>query len=162
MASSFSLLNRSAGVQYGECGGVWVMMLFAPPSADDMRAARPTLRAMSDRFPDGYPTLTWVLPGAGFSMDAEARKLAATITDEFSSAILAQATLVEGSGFQAAAVRAIISGIDMMARSKAPKKVFGELRPSLEWCLPFCPAASPRAPVAEVLSALAATRTTFG
>jgi hypothetical protein len=42
--------------------------------------------------------------------------------------------LIEAAGFQAAAVRAIVAGLDLMARSKAPKQVFAELRPCVAWC----------------------------
>jgi hypothetical protein len=139
LASLFEQSQRSAGVLYGDCGGVWVMLMYAPPVLADMLVARPSLRSMFERHPAGFPTLTWVLPSAGYSMDGETRKAAATITGEYEAAILGQATLIEGSGFQAATVRAIVSGIDMMARAKAPKKVFGELRPCVGWCIPLLP-----------------------
>lgn len=136
------------------------MMLHAPPLTKDILLARNALKAMHERFPAGYPTLTWILPDAGFSMDSEARTASATITQEFASAIVAQGTLIEGSGFQAATVRAIISGIDMMARTRAPRKVFAELPPCIEWCARNRPApAAPPAP--ELRAALEATRATF-
>ncbi len=154
-------LSRSAGVLYSACGGIWVMMMHAPPVAADMLAARPSLLAMSERFPGGFPTLTWVMPGAGFSMDAEARKLASKITVEFNALILAQATLIEGTGFQAAAVRAIIAGIDMMTRSTAPKKTFDRLRPSVDWCLTLRPPPAD-ATAAAICAALEAARKPLG
>lgn len=139
------------------------MVLFAPPVVADMLPARPSLKSMSQKYPEGFPTLTWVLPSAGFSMDGETRKVAAVITTEYASSIRAQATLVEGVGFQAATVRAIIGGIDMMTRSRAPKKVFGELRPSVDWCLSCCPPQGLAATTgAESSATLAALRQTFG
>ena len=85
-------------------------------------------------FEQGFPTLTWVLPEAGFSMENDARDAATEVTTAFATQILAQATLVELGGFQGATVRAIIAGLDMMSRSPCPKKVFSELGPSVEWC----------------------------
>lgn len=130
------------------------MLMFAPPVLEDMHLARPALKAMRDRHSAGFTTLTWVLPGAGYSMDGESRRAAATITNEFFPAFLGQATLIEGSGFQGATVRAIISGIDMMARSKAPRKVFAELRPCVEWSLARHP---PRPGVTETAASIQAT-----
>jgi hypothetical protein len=139
------------------------MLMFAPPVVSDMLPARPSLKTMSQKHPQGFPTLTWVLPSAGFSMDSETRKVAATITDEFVTSIAAQATLVEGVGFQAAAVRAIIGGIDMMTRSRSPKKVFAEVRPSIDWCLSCCPPrATAAATGAEISATLASLRSSFG
>jgi len=158
----FVQAQRGKGVLYGACGGVWVMILFAPPIADDMALSRLSLKATQEKHPAGFPTLTWVLPGAGYSMDAEARKAAAVVTQEFSSTIAGQATLIEGSGFQSAAVRAIISGIDMMARSRAPKKVFAELRPCADWCVARRPwQGEALATAAEITAALEAVRLTF-
>lgn len=139
------------------------MLMFAPPVLEDMHLARPALKAMHDRHPAGFTTLTWVLPGAGYSMDGESRRTAAKITSDFSPAFLAQATLIEGSGFQGATVRAIISGIDMMARSRAPRKVFGELPPSIVWALshqPQRPGATETA--ASIQATLEATRKPLG
>jgi hypothetical protein len=147
MSSRVEPLARGAGVFYGACGGLWVMVLFGPPSAADMLLARGTLKAMRERYEGGFPTLTWVLSEAGMSMDAEARKTAATVTREFEGVILAQAKLVEGSGFQVATVRAILSGLDMMVRSRAPRKVFAELRPAVEWAVGHRSAPGPTAAV---------------
>lgn len=129
------VLVQGEGVTYATCGGIWLMTLFAEPKTADMLLARTSLQAMARRHPDGFPALTWVHPSAGYSMEAEARKTAAAVTDEFARSLRAQATLVEGAGFQVATVRAIISGIDMLSRSKAPKKTFAELRPCVAWCL---------------------------
>lgn len=142
------------------------MLIFAPPVVADMRLSRPTLRAMTERYPDGFPTLTWVLPGAGLSMDGESRKVAAEITNEYEPSIRAQATLIEGTGFQGAAVRAIVSGIDLMTRSRAPKKVFGEVRPAVDWCLTHRPFRSepgvPSMLAPDISAALASVRRPFG
>lgn len=157
MSARFEELERTEGVVYGACAGIWVMMLFAEPKLRDMAAARPALSAMARRCPRGYPTLTWVLPQAGFKMDADARHLATEITREAQPNIVAQATLIEGSGFQVAAVRAIVSGMDLMARTKAPRKVLSDLPEAVAWCLQ---SASPteRAPGPQVTASLEALR----
>jgi hypothetical protein len=134
MANDFDELERGAAVRYGDARGIWVMVLHGKPTKADMLLARPALAAMSKRAPGGFPTLTWVLPEAGLSMDNDARTEAAQVTNDYSKAIVAQATLIELSGFQGATVRAIVAGLDMMSRSSSPKKVFGELAPAIDWC----------------------------
>jgi hypothetical protein len=159
MAANFEILQRGSTTLYGICGGIWVMTLHAKPSAADMYLARPSLKTMHQRHPDGFPTLTWVLPEAGFSMESDARRAAAEVTKEFNAAIVAMATLIEGEGFQAAAVRAIISGMDLMARASAPKKVFAGLAPSVEWCASLRPPRDRNAGAVDaVVASLAAMR----
>jgi hypothetical protein len=133
--SAFEPLNRTPGVVFGDCGGIWIMTVIAEPTLVDMQGARPALGAMARRYPKGFPTLTWVLPQAGYRMESSARDEASSVTKSFSSSILAQATLIEGSGFQAATVRAIVSGLDLMTRSSCPKKTFSEVAPAVAWCL---------------------------
>ena len=159
MGTDFETLQRGATVIYGACGGIWVMTVFAKPGAADMHLARAALKTMQQRHRDGFPTLTWVLPEAGYSMDADARAAATQVTQEFNPAITAMATLIEGQGFQAAAVRAIVSGMDFVARAKAPKKVFAELSPSVSWCGAMRPPRDRHAgDVAEITAALATMR----
>src|SRR4051812_46217715 len=122
MRPTFDTLQRGSTTMYGACGAIWVMILHARPTTADMLLARPALKAMQARHPEGFATLTWILPSAGFSMDSEARTAATEITREYNGSIRAMATLIEGAGFQAAAVRAIVSGMDLVARAKAPKK----------------------------------------
>lgn len=137
MASDFEQLERGATTVYGSSAGIWTMIIFARPTADDMRLARPALAAMRKRRPRGFPTITWILPQAGLSMDDDARKAASDVTKEFDGTIVAQATLIELEGFQGATVRAIVAGLDMVSRSSAPKKTFAALAPTIAWCLPF-------------------------
>jgi hypothetical protein len=149
-------LGRTDGVIYGACAGIWVMLVFAEPKKRDMLAARGTLQAMLDRHREGFPTLTWVLPAAGYHMDGDARQAASDVTRSFASSIRAQATLIPGTGFQAATVRSIVAGLDFMTRSASPKKVFGELGPAVTWCLSHVPGRKPRSDEGSIGAALLA------
>lgn len=135
------------------------MTLFAPPTLDDMLLARGALATMAKRRPQGFATLTWVLPQAGYRMDDATRKAASDVTRAFAKSILAEATLIEGTGFQAAAVRAIISGLDAMSRTGGEKKVFSDLAAAVAWCADrgSGPRPSPTA-VADATRVLAAAR----
>lgn len=156
--AGYQLLERTAGVVYAACGNVWTMTVFAEPKLADMKAARPALSAMAQRCPRGFPTLTWILPEAGFRMDNDARDAAGEITRSFESSILAQATLIEGSGFQAAAVRAIVGGLDHMSRSRCKKKVFSDLAEAVAWCLAEGGASATRMMADDVRAGLLAVR----
>jgi hypothetical protein len=90
---------------------------------------------MSERYPDGFPTLTWVLPQAGDSMDSDARNAATEVSEELDRWILAEATLIVGTGFRAATARAIVAGLDLVSRSSSVKKVFADLPEAVAWCL---------------------------
>jgi hypothetical protein len=155
---AFETHERGAGVVYGECGAIWVMTLHAKPSRADMELARPSLQKMSERHADGFPTLTWVLPSAGLSMDSDARDAAAKVTREFDASILSMATVVEGEGVGVAAVRAIVAGIDLLSRSRAPKKTFASLLPAVAWSCELRPvrdrAAGASAPIAASIAEL--------
>lgn len=155
MGVELDRLERGSSVLYAGCGGIWVMILHASPAKADMLLARPALAAMKRKHPTGFPTLTWVLPEAGFRMEHDARQAAAEVTQQYDAVIRAQATLIEGSGFQAAAVRAIVSGLDVMSRSASSKRVFSELAPAVAWCLER--SAQP-APASDVAGAIAAAR----
>jgi hypothetical protein len=159
VSTDFETHQRGTGVVYGECGAIWIMTLHAKPSVADMELARPSLKRMHLRHPDGFPTLTWVLPSAGFSMDSDARTVAANVTREHSGSILAMATIVEGEGFGVAAVRAIVAGIDFLSRSKAPKKTFADLAPAVGWCCELRPPSDRTAGATDpIVASLAAMR----
>lgn len=158
MGAEFQQLEGGSSVLYGACDGIWVMILFAAPSKADMLLAGSALAAMKREHPRGFPTLTWVLPEAGYRMDADARQAAADVTKEYDAVIRAQATLIDGSGFQAAAVRAIVAGLEAMSRSSGARKVFAELPATVAWCAAWRPEGTSTATVPDVVQALGATR----
>ena len=135
MAEAFEELAHGSTALYGTCAGLWIMIIYAAPSTADMLLSRGTLATMTKRIPHAFPTLTWCLTEAGYRMDADARAAASEVTREYATSLAAQATLIEGEGFQGAAVRAIISGIDAMSRTASKKKVFAELTPAVRWAL---------------------------
>ena len=112
---------------------------------------------MARREPKGFPTLTWVTLAAGLSMDADARKAAVEVTKQ----ILAQATIIEGAGFQAATVRAIVTGLDAMSRSEAPKKTFAGAGAAIDRCAVRRPAGGDTTPAAELVGPVTLARETL-
>lgn len=135
--TQLEILAEADAVTYAACGGLWIMLMHRPPGVDDMTAAVPTLQRMATLAPEGFGTLTWVLPAAGFSMDGATRTTAAEIAKTYDRLIRAQATLIEGQGFQAASVRMIITGLDLLSRPSSPTRVLSHLRDAVAWAVPF-------------------------
>lgn len=156
MGSQFFRFQAGEHVEYGDIEGIWVMLVRGRPTHEDVLLSRPSLTEMKRRHPGGFPTLTWVLPEAGVSMDEPARHAASAITSEFADLIRADATVIEMGGFQGAAIRAIVTSIALMTRSPAPRKAFATLGEAIPFCLSR--SSSPDASVAEVVGALEAER----
>jgi hypothetical protein len=68
-----------------------------------------------------------------FSLSADARKASAVLVKEFENTNKGQAILVEASGFRASLARSLLTGVNLVVRSKAQQKVFQEVRPCVEW-----------------------------
>lgn len=68
-----------------------------------------------------------------FSLSAEARKASAALVKEFEDTNKGQAILVEASGFRASLARSLLTGVNLVVRSKAQQKVFQEVKPCVEW-----------------------------
>jgi hypothetical protein len=65
--------------------------------------------------------------------DAATRAALAGLMKRFEPNIAALAQVVVGSGFGAAAVRAVLAGMNLVARAAYPTEVFAEIQPALQW-----------------------------
>jgi hypothetical protein len=75
-----------------------------------------------------------VLRGAvNMDLSNEARKAGANLTMRFEKFSVGQAVVVEASGFMASMARSVITGINLIARAKAPQRVFQDAREATEW-----------------------------
>ncbi len=68
-----------------------------------------------------------------FSLSADARKATAALVKEFEDTNKGQAILIEASGFRASLARSLLTGVNLVARSKAQQKVFQEAKPCVDW-----------------------------
>jgi hypothetical protein len=76
--------------------------------------------------------LTFVEPGAPTPSSA-ARAELASLLREASPFTRASAVVYEGDGFQAAAVRSVVTGLALLARQKFPHKIFGKTIDASTW-----------------------------
>jgi hypothetical protein len=139
MAATLQDLGSGAAIYYGNIAGIWVMLMHKPPLEMDMLLAKPSLNRMVKLAPQGFPSLTWIMPSAGFSLDPPTKKAAHSITGEFSKNILSRATLIDANGFQAAAVRALVTGVGIFTQSPNPGKVFTDLESAVAWSMRYHP-----------------------
>jgi hypothetical protein len=72
-------------------------------------------------------------PGAAQSVPRDVREKSAKLTTDFPS--LAAATVIEGSGFRAAATRTAVTTMFLFARPPYPYKVFGDLAEGASWVI---------------------------
>lgn len=70
-------------------------------------------------------------PSAAQSVPRDVRENSARLTTEYHS--LAAATVIEGSGFRAAATRTAVTTMFLFARPPYPYKVFGDLAEGASW-----------------------------
>lgn len=63
----------------------------------------------------------------------EAREAIMAVLKLHTSSLLASAVVFEGDGFRAAAARAVVSGIALMARLDFPHQIFASVPSALEW-----------------------------
>jgi hypothetical protein len=91
-------------------------------------------REVAGRFPEGFVALA-VLPHVSLEapllkeLRAEAERLMTTSPKE----LLAVAEVIEGSGFLAATVRSIATGLVLVTRPPFPTRIFAGVEPAAAW-----------------------------
>jgi hypothetical protein len=68
-----------------------------------------------------------------FDLTPEARRAGAALTKEWEGFNTGQAIVIEADGFKASLARSLITGVNLLARSKARQKVFKDPREATQW-----------------------------
>jgi len=68
-----------------------------------------------------------------FDLTPEARRAGAALTKEWEGFNTGQAIIIEADGFKASLARSLITGVNLLARSKARQKVFKDPREASQW-----------------------------
>lgn len=68
-----------------------------------------------------------------FNLSPEARRAAAAMTKEWENFNTGQALIVEADGFKASLARSLITGVNLLARSKARQRVFKDPHEATQW-----------------------------
>jgi hypothetical protein len=88
--------------------------------------------AFAAQHPAGTGLLTIVEPDAPMP-SSDAREALADFMNDNRQSILVSGVAYEGSGFRAAAVRSVVTGLTMLARQPFPHKVFPTLEDASQW-----------------------------
>ncbi len=110
---------------------------------------------LAQQYPGGGGLLT-IVPAEASLPSGEVREAIAKGLRKFSGFTRVAALAFEGSGFRAAAVRGIVTGITLLSRHTFPSKVFGSLEEASAWLAPQLP--SPRLTGQEIVEAVGQLR----
>ncbi|HET9953731.1 MAG TPA: hypothetical protein VFQ61_04490 [Polyangiaceae bacterium] len=121
---------------------------------------RSACTAFAQHHPKGIGLLTIVESGAPLPVSAVRKEIAAFLGDA-SSFIKCSAVIFEGSGFRAASVRSVVTGLTLLARQAYPHKVC-DLDEAARMFSEILPRATGRALSSEAMrSSLAELRSTL-
>ena len=124
---------------------IFVLIDTGRATAADYKPACAAIVAQSGRFPSGIGCLT-IIPEDAVRPSDEGRR---TINDAIASVeqnLRCMCWLVEGTGFQAATARAILTGIRLFGRQKYATNVVTSLQQGLAWVLPHLEGETTRLP----------------
>src|SRR5690606_31916112 len=91
--------------------------------AEDVRAVEPAQRYLLDRGVTKMASLAVAMPGA-LRISSEARAEAARVSAASRDRLIAVALVLPMGGFMGAAIRAAVTAVLMLVRSKAPQRTF--------------------------------------
>lgn len=128
-----------------------------PATLEMLRETRRQVQRHFRRCNNVSVALSVLEPGAAQSVPREVREEGAALTAEFKS--LASATVIEGTGFRAAATRTAITTMYFLAKPPFPHKVFGDLSAGASWVLEIGSQSAPLgATVEDVMRAVGVVR----
>ncbi len=90
---------------------------------------------LARKWPAGFVALA-LIRSSNANMPADARAEAEKLSKEPAMNLKAIAQVIYGSGFAAAAIRSVATGMVLIARSPRPTKIFGTLENAATWLAP--------------------------
>jgi len=89
-------------------------------------------------------------------IDPECRQGLIDLTRKYTHVLSGTATVLEGTGFRATALRSLVTAIHLASSSSHPAKVFASVQPALEWLASTQPAGA--LDISSIAQALATCR----
>ncbi|HEV8323373.1 MAG TPA: hypothetical protein VG389_17285 [Myxococcota bacterium] len=132
------------------CGGATVQAL---------RILEGHERALHARLGERLAVYTIVEPSA-MRFDEAARVEATRVAREMGPKVAGHAQVIDGTGLIAAAARAIVTGVNLLARQPHPARVFSKDGDAARWLVQFVQSAQPAA-TAALLAAVSDVRSRF-
>jgi hypothetical protein len=91
---------------------------------------------LARQLPKGFVALALIHSANAPNLPADVRAEAQKLSREPAENMRAIAQVIYGSGFVAAAVRSIATGMVLLQRTKKPTKIFGKLENAATWLVP--------------------------
>jgi hypothetical protein len=126
------VLAHATGYALATCGHAFVSVWAQPSTLDSLSALQQVEDALALDAPDGIVVLT-VITGDAFSIGGPERVEAQRLARRFDKITRAEAYVIEGEGFRAAAMRAVLAGVQLLARISHPTRVFADVPSAVEW-----------------------------
>ncbi|MFO0694062.1 MAG: hypothetical protein U0230_10940 [Polyangiales bacterium] len=123
---------RGDGYHYAAWQNAYVLTWTKPASKESLDAAVSGKRDVLARFPKGVAVINLVRPDVDVP-SAEVREYAKAKQVEDSVGVLCHSTVIDGSGFWASGMRAILAGLYMVQREAFPRKVFSTSSEAIDW-----------------------------
>jgi hypothetical protein len=126
------VLAHATGYALATCGHAFVSVWSRPSTLDSLAAVAQCEEALTGDSPEGIVVLT-VIAGTAFSIGIREREEAQRLARHFDKTTVAEAYVIEGEGFRAAAMRAMLAGLQLLARTSHPVRVFADVPGAVEW-----------------------------
>jgi hypothetical protein len=113
---------------------VFVVIFHQETTVSAVGTLRRELPAFAAQHPAGIALLTIVEPDAPMPT-SDAREALADFMNDKRQSILISGVAYEGTGFRAAAVRSVVTGLTVLARQPFPHKVFPTIDDASQWMI---------------------------
>ena len=115
---------------------VYITAWWGETTAARLRRVGEIQNELARKWPKGFVGLA-LIRSANATLSAEVRAEAEKLSTGASPNLKAIAQIIYGSGFVAAAIRSVATGMILLARSQRPSKIFGTLESGATWLVPY-------------------------
>lgn len=130
--SAVEVLLTSPDLLLGRWGNLSVTLWRDKPTSAGATSLERHYRSMITRYPSGFVSL--IVIGAGTpAPDESIRKLITSTMDGAGDHLLSVGVVLEAQGFAAAALRAALTSMSMLTRSRFPRRFVSSVGEALEW-----------------------------
>ncbi len=125
------VLYADAGTAVAVCGNVFVNVMREAQTLARLRELRRHIERHVQRWGADTLSISVLEPGATAETPKDVRDETAAITRDYPS--IAAAIVIEGSGFRAAAIRAVLATIYLVSRSPYPHRIVDSVFAGARW-----------------------------
>lgn len=133
MQTSSSVLYVDRSLWLAQVGSILVSNWFGAPTLEATRGQVTALVAAIRRNAEPSRILTIIDEGTPPADDANRSTISQSMA-AVNDRVGRQALAIEGRGFAASALRAMIAGMQLVSRPTHPVKVFSQVGPAVAWC----------------------------